>query len=66
MHKLLSILVYVFVMHNYVRMTMHIIIGLCHAHLCTNDYFIFNFFPMCLCKTGIFSCFLASFSRINI
>ena len=26
-------------MHIYARMTIHIILGFHHAHLCTNDYF---------------------------
>ena len=54
LYKWLSILVYVFVMHNSVRMTIHIILvfvmhssvqmtihiifGFRHAHLCKNDY----------------------------
>ena len=59
------ILLYVFVMHNSVWMTIHIIICLCNAQLCTNDCFIPNFFPMRFCKMGIFSCFLAYFSSIN-
>ena len=73
---------YHYFLHKLVRMTMHIIIGFCHAQLCmndffiiilfchaqpcTNDYFIPNFFPMSFCKMGIFSCFLATSARINI
>ena len=34
----LAILVYCFIMHNSVRTNINIIIGFCHAHLCTNDY----------------------------
>ena len=43
-------------MYISVLMTIHFIIG--HAHICTNAYFIPNFFPMRFCKTGIFSYFL--------
>ena len=38
LYEWLSILFYVFVMHISVKMTIHIILGFCHAHLCTNDY----------------------------
>ena len=41
-------------MHIFVRMTNHIIIGFRNADLCTNDYFVPNFFPMRFCKTVIF------------
>ena len=34
----MSLLVYVFVMHNFVRMTFNIIFGSGHEHLCKNDY----------------------------
>ena len=34
----LSIFLWVFVMHIFVRMTIHILMGFRHAHLCTNDY----------------------------
>ena len=50
---------------NFHLHSIHIIICFCNAQLCTNDYFIPNFFPMRLCKMGICSCFLASFARIN-
>ena len=30
--------VWVFVMHSFVRMTIHILMGFCHVHVCTNDY----------------------------
>ena len=70
LNKLLSILVYFYVIHNSVQMTMNFIIWFCHAQLCMNDsfiiicffhaqlctnyYFIHNFFPMRFCKMGIF------------
>ena len=38
LYKWLSLLVYVFDMHNFLQMTIHIIFDFCHAHLCTNDY----------------------------
>ena len=34
-----------FVRHIFVQMTIHILTGPRHAHLCTNDYFVLNFFP---------------------
>ena len=36
-----------FVMHNSVQMTVHIIFGFCHAHLCTNDYPYYFWFLSC-------------------
>ena len=59
-------IIFGFVMHISVQMTINIIFGFCHAHLCTNDFFVPNFFPIHFCQTGIFSCFLVSFSGINI
>ena len=38
LYKWLFILVYVFVIHNSLRMTIHIIFGFCHEQLCMNDY----------------------------
>ena len=43
-----------FVVHNSVLMNIHIITGFYHARLCTNSYWIPNFFPMRFCKTEIF------------
>ena len=56
LYEWLSILVWVFVIHIFVQMTIHILMGFRHAHLCTKDCFVPNFFPMRLCKTGIFLC----------
>ena len=36
--RVISILLWVFVMYNYVQMTIHISICICHAQLCMNDY----------------------------
>ena len=47
LYEWLSILFFVFVMHISVRMTMHIIFGFCHAHLCTNDYPYYFWFSSC-------------------
>ena len=38
MSILTYVFVWVFVMHIFVRMTIHIPMGFCHVHLCTNDY----------------------------
>ena len=69
-----------FSMYNSVWMTFHISI-FCHVNIvwtnilyyyrflsytCLYEWlFIPNFFSMQFCETGIFSCFLASFDRIN-
>ena len=34
-------------MHIFVRMTIHIVIGFCHAYLCTNDYPYYYWFLSC-------------------
>ena len=49
------ILVWIFFMNIFVRTTIHILMGFRHAHLCTNEYYVPNFFPMRFCKTGILS-----------
>ena len=38
LYEWLFILVWVFVMHIFVRMTIHIILDFHHSHFCTNDY----------------------------
>ena len=38
LYEWLSIFVWIFVMHIYVRMTIHIVFDFCHAHLRTNEY----------------------------
>ena len=48
-----------FFMQIFVQKIIHIVIGFCHAHLCTNDYLIINLFLMNFFKTGIFSYLLA-------
>ena len=47
LYEWLSILLWVFVMHIFVRMNIHILVVFCHAHLCTNAY------PYCY---GFLSC----------
>ena len=37
------VFVWVFVMHIFVRMTIHILMGFCNVHLCTNDYPYYSF-----------------------
>ena len=54
-----TILSLIFVMHISISMTIHIIFGFRHEHLCTNNYFVTNFVPIRFWKTGIFLCFLA-------
>ena len=51
-------------MHISVQMAIHIVIGFCHAHLCTNDYFIPNFFQ-CVSVKRIYFHVSLIFARIN-
>ena len=80
LYKWVSILLWVYVMYIFVLNTIHIIMvlrhvrlcindypysyGFCHAHLCTNEYFVPNFFQMRFCKIRFF-CLLAFLSAIN-
>ena len=52
----MSILTYVFawvnVMHIFVRMTIHILMGFRHVHLCTNDYPYYS----CMCFRHVHLC----------
>ena len=47
MYELISILLWVLVMHIFVQITIHISMDFCHPHLCTNDYSYYYGFLSC-------------------